>query len=94
MTTNPWPVPNSEDQRLIDWATVTTNVTGLVLGTAALGVFTGVGYLVIKLPATLDQVIRNQEAMKIETTRTNKRIDNVEHSIRQLSEEFYRHLNK
>jgi hypothetical protein len=67
-----------DSKALINWATVTTNVTGLVLGAAVLGMFGGVGYMVFKLPPTLEQILSNQEVIKGEYVRLNRRVDDIE----------------
>lgn len=72
-----------DPKALINWATVTTNVTGLVLGTAILGMFGGIGYMVFKLPPTLDQILRNQEVIKGEYVRLNRRVDDIEKRLYQ-----------
>lgn len=85
---------SSDNQALINWATVTTNVTGLVLGTAVLGMFGGIGYLVVKLPSTLEQILRNQESIRTEITRANKRIDSIEFSDKQQQQLIFRLLSR
>lgn len=92
----------TDDSRaLVDWATVTTNVTGLVLGAAVLGMFGGIGYMVFKLPPTLDQILRNQEVIKSDYARIinqysnlNKRVEGIESSDKRQDQIIYGRILK
>ncbi len=91
----------NDESTLINWATVTTNVTALLIGSAVLATLGGGTFLIITLPRTLDQVLKNQasiiqgqETLKSDYTRLQRRLEAVENSNKQQDQLIYRMLGK
>lgn len=90
-----------EESALINWATVTTNVTAFLIGTAVLGAFGGGVFMVIKLPPMLDQILKNQNAIlqkqesaKQDYAKVNRRLEIIETSDKNQYQLIFRLLGK
>ena len=68
----------ADDQQLVNWGVVLTNVSGLLIGSSILCGVGGVGYLAFTLPQAQSQILRNQETAKAELLRIGSRLDTLE----------------
>ncbi len=83
----------NEEHKLVNWGAVATNVIGLLLGAAALGTLSGVGYMVITIPRNQDKILENQRAAQAEQIRINTRLDRLEVSDERQNQAIFNRNN-